>query len=154
MRSHFVVIAAPGRDDRLGVLERREPVFVEAFVAELAVEALDVGVLGRLAGLDQQQLYAVGLRPLVQRSAGELRPLVGADRRRVAAESTGGLQQIRHALAVDAPGRFDDHGLLGAVVDHVQAFDRLAVGQRIEHEIHRPGVVRPGRNLQRPALVR
>ena len=31
----------------------REPVLVQAFVTELAVERLDVGILRRLAGLNQ-----------------------------------------------------------------------------------------------------
>ena len=59
-----------------------EPVLVQALVAELAVEALDVGVLRRLAGLDQAQLDAALVGPLVERPARELRPLVGPDRLR------------------------------------------------------------------------
>jgi hypothetical protein len=43
---------------------------------------------------------------------------------------------------------------LGAVVDDRQTPDRPAIGQRIEHEVHRPGGVRARRHLQRPALDR
>ena len=50
---------APGFDDDLGFGARAEPPDVQVFVAELAVEALDVGVLHRLVGLDEAQLDAV-----------------------------------------------------------------------------------------------
>lgn len=154
VRAYFVVIASPSRDCRLHVLQRGEPVFVEAFVAELAVEALDAGVLGGLAWLDQQQLHAVGDGPLVEGSSGELRPLIGPDHGRIAAEAAHHFQDVGHALPVDAAGDRDLHGLLGAVVDHSQALDRPAVGQGVEHEVHRPGVVRTGRDLQRAAFDR
>ena len=116
----LVVVPAPGRDHRPGVLERGEPVFVEALVAELAVEAFDVGVLRRFARLDQHQLHAVGLRPLVERPAGELGALIGSDCRRVAAETTDRFEQVRHALAVDPAGRRDLHRFLRAVIDDRQ----------------------------------
>lgn len=48
------------------MVQRDEPVFVEVLVAGLSVEAFDVSILRRLARLDQQQLDAVGLCPLVE----------------------------------------------------------------------------------------
>ena len=42
-----VVVDPPGLDDLAGILEIEEPVFVEAFIAEPAVEAFDESVLGR-----------------------------------------------------------------------------------------------------------
>src|SRR3546814_7035205 len=59
---------------------------------------------------------------------------------------------VSNVLAVDplADGNF--HRFLGAVVHHRQALDGTPVGQRIEDEVHRPGVVRPRRHLQRAAL--
>ena len=53
--SHLVVVLAPDGDDLAGLRQGFEPVLVEAFVPELAVEALDVGVLGGLARLDYDQ---------------------------------------------------------------------------------------------------
>lgn len=38
VRSHLVVVAAPLGDNVAGLSQRREPVLVQAFVAELAVE--------------------------------------------------------------------------------------------------------------------
>ena len=45
-------------------------------------QALNVGVLRGLAGFYQAQLDLVLVSPLIKRLAGELRPLVGADRDR------------------------------------------------------------------------
>jgi len=45
VRSNVVVVLSPGFDDLAGVLQAREPVQVQAEVPELAVEALDEGVL-------------------------------------------------------------------------------------------------------------
>ena len=53
VRPHFIVVLSPGFDDLARMIQADEPVFVEAFVAELPVEALDVGVLNRLAGPDE-----------------------------------------------------------------------------------------------------
>ena len=92
MGPDLVVVLPPGRDNGAGVLQRDEPVFVEALVAELPVEALDVGVLGGLSGLGQHQLYPVGLRPLIQRTARELGSLIGPDGRGVSTEPADRLQ--------------------------------------------------------------
>lgn len=46
-----IVVAAPSFDLLAGVTQRAEPVQIEALVAQLAVQALDEGVLDRLARL-------------------------------------------------------------------------------------------------------
>ena len=55
VRALLVVVLTPVFDQGAGFRQHREPVLIEAFVANLAVEALDVGVLHRLAGLDELQ---------------------------------------------------------------------------------------------------
>ena len=66
VRSDLVVVPSPGGDERFGMLDGCEPMLVEALVAELAVEAFDVGVLGGLAGMDQDELHVVYMRTLIQ----------------------------------------------------------------------------------------
>src|SRR5690349_6869086 len=84
VRADLVEVDTPARDLLSGLCQRLEPVLVQALVAELAIEALDVGVLRRLARLVQDVLDALGPCPRQEGSAGELRPLVGADGLRVA----------------------------------------------------------------------
>ena len=45
-----VVVEPPGFDPGFGLGKTGEPVFVEAFVAEFPVEAVDEGVVDRLSG--------------------------------------------------------------------------------------------------------
>jgi len=52
MGAAAVVILPPRLDDRARFRQAAKHVLVQAFVAQLAVEALDEGVLHRLAGLD------------------------------------------------------------------------------------------------------
>jgi len=77
--SDLVGVAAPGLDLGLSVVEAEEPVVVQALIAELAVEALNVAVLDGFAGSDDVDLHAGLVGPGVQRLAGELRPVVADD---------------------------------------------------------------------------
>ena len=55
MRSDLVVVPPPGLDDDLRLGSAAEPFEAQAFVAELAVEALRNTILPGLAGLDQRR---------------------------------------------------------------------------------------------------
>lgn len=69
MRPRRVVIQSPGLDDGARFAQRGELMFVEALVTEAAAEALDVGVLGRLVGLDVMQTHAPIACPAEHRDA-------------------------------------------------------------------------------------
>ncbi len=58
--------------------------FVEAFIAHGAVEALDEGVLDRFARLDKGQVDSVLVGPSVEVFAGKLRAIIKHDARRAA----------------------------------------------------------------------
>ncbi len=70
----LVVIPTPFGDQLPSVVQAGEPVIVEAFIPESAIEAFDEGVLGGLAGLNQFELDAVPVGPLVQCPPRELWP--------------------------------------------------------------------------------
>ena len=78
VRPDRVVVDAPGFDLDLRIDHAHKPMFVEAFVAELAVEAFDVRVLNRPAGSNEAQRDAGGVGPRVERAARKLRPIVRA----------------------------------------------------------------------------
>ena len=61
MRPGGVVVDSPGFDNAAGVGQVGEPVFVEAFISEFAVEGLDKGVLERLAGINEVQTHALAI---------------------------------------------------------------------------------------------
>ena len=60
---HLVVVQPPCRDLFARLVQRLEPVLVQALVAEPAIEALDVAVLHGPAWLDQDVPDAMRLRP-------------------------------------------------------------------------------------------
>lgn len=78
MEALVVVAVAPVLGHAPDLVQTGEDVAVQDLGAIRPVETFDVGVLGRLARLDVQQLDAVALGPLPQRGADELRAVVQA----------------------------------------------------------------------------
>src|SRR5678815_2495863 len=76
VRPQLVVLRPPGCDSTLGVLEVDEPIHIEALAAHLVVEALDVGVLHRLSGVDEMDPHAVLAGPRIDLASSELRSVV------------------------------------------------------------------------------
>src|SRR5207247_383949 len=58
------------------VSEIHEPALVQAFIAELSVEALDERVLRRLAALDEVQRHLILIGRLIPNAAGGLRSVI------------------------------------------------------------------------------
>lgn len=127
--SHLVVVLAPDGDDLAGLRQGFEPVLVEAFVPELAVEALDVGVLGGLARLDKDVLNTSCLHPCHEGSACELRSVVGSDGLWVAPEPRGLIQDAGDVCARHGQVHSDVYALTGEVIGDGQALDASAIGQ-------------------------
>jgi len=153
VRPDLVVIPAPSIDHVAGLGKRREPVLIEALIAELAVEALDVAVLHGAARLDQQVRDAVLLRPGDEGPAGELWPIVGTQGARIAAEPGGPLQHPHDTGAADAVVNGNVDALVGEVIGDGQAFQAATVGQRVADEIHAPDRIGRRRQRQRLALA-
>ena len=153
VRPDLVVVLAPEPDGRAGLLQRLEPLFVQALVPELAVEALDVAVLHGPSRLDQDVTDAVGLRPAHKGATGELRPVVGANSQRVASEHGRLIQQSRNVLPRDSPVHRDAHALVAEVVGDRQALDAPPCAQAVADEVHAPHLVDCAGKLQRHALI-
>ena len=74
MRTLLIVILAPDFNFLACVTQAGEPVGIQAFVSQPAVEALHVGVLDRLARLDKLQSHSAFFTPGRQRPSAKLRP--------------------------------------------------------------------------------
>src|SRR5690606_39946469 len=72
VRALGVVLEAPTLDNRTGVGHVHKPMLVQAFVAQPAVEALDVGVLHRLARADERQAHPLRIGPCIEHLAFKL----------------------------------------------------------------------------------
>jgi hypothetical protein len=145
VRSLGVVLEAPRLDDLASVVERVEPVGVQALVAEAAIEALDEGVLRRGAGLDEVQCDAALVGPLVEGVGDELRAVVDHDGRRQAAGSGELVEESGDALTRDR--RVDEDAGRDTIelVEDVERAEAAAGGQVVADEVHRPLLARRGR---------
>src|SRR3954469_2632165 len=74
--SLLVIVMSPFGNHDACMCEIIEVVVIEALIAEFAVEALDICILGWFACSDQLQIHAALVGPAVECSAGELRSLV------------------------------------------------------------------------------
>ena len=154
MGSRQIVVQAPLFDDLPRVAEAAEPVLVEALVAQAAVEALDEGVLHRLARRDEAQAYAALVGPLVQRPARHLRPVVHDDLLRLGASAGDHpVQHPRHALARDRGVDLDGQRLPRVGVDHGQQLQPPPRRGGVRDEVQAPDLVRSARRLARSATL-
>jgi len=69
VRSLRVVVGPPVLDDFARLADAREPMQVQTFFTEPAIETLDVSVLGRLAGTNEVELDAFVVGPSIKRAA-------------------------------------------------------------------------------------
>ena len=76
MRSVSIVILPPGLHDPARIAESQEPVFVETFVAESAIETLTRAVLHGLSRIDETQVHVMLVCPLIQCLAGQFGAVV------------------------------------------------------------------------------
>ena len=141
VRPNLVVVPTPCGNLGACLAHALEPVLIEALVAELAVEALDVAVLHGPAWLDQDVPDVVFLRPGDEGPAGELRAVVGSDGGRVAPEARRLIQQPGDVQAADAVVHSDLHAFVAEVIGHGQALDAPATGQAVADEVHAPHLV-------------
>ncbi len=151
VRSGFVVVTAPACDFASRIGQTREPVLVETFVPEAAVEALNVGILRRTAWLNQHVFDLVHLCPCQKGSGRKLGAVVGSDGPWVAAELRRLVKQTCDVARTHAKVHRDLHALATEIIDHRQAFDPSPCGQTVAHEIHAPGLIdRLGRYQRYP----
>ena len=88
-----------------GVVKRQEPVGVQTFRPELAVEGLDERVVGRLAGPREVEHDVPLVGPQVEVAGDELRALVDADRLRIAVLPAHPFERGDDVLAIAAARR-------------------------------------------------
>ncbi len=135
------VVIAEGFEQTAGVVEVEELVFVEAFVAELAVEALDVGVLGRLSRSDEVMLDPVLMGPAFEGQAGKLRSVVGEQAGGPAPQFGNVVEHPRHPRTGQRGVGLDSEAFAGVVVDDRKQPQGAAVDQPVVEEVQAPAFI-------------
>src|SRR5205085_4734311 len=106
--------------DTLQLCDRSNQPRVEHVAAIRAVEALDVGVLVGLAGLDVTDVDLLFLAPVGKCPGGKLRAVVAAQCRRSSMNLDELLEHAYHASRRYRRANFDRQSFAIAFVDHVQ----------------------------------
>jgi hypothetical protein len=71
-----IVLHTPLLDSLPGFPQTGEPFLIQTFLTEPAIEALNMAVLYRLAGVNEVQLDAISTGPNIQLLATKLRPII------------------------------------------------------------------------------
>ena len=79
MGPDLVVVLTPIFYFSPGIVKAHEPVGVEAFAAELAVEGFDEGIIGRLAGAGEVEDDTLLIGPQIEIAGDEFRALIDTD---------------------------------------------------------------------------
>jgi hypothetical protein len=90
------------RDRFARLAESIEPVGIQAFISEAAVEAFDEGVLRGAAWTNEMEAHTAAVRPLVESIRYELRTVVDHDRLRVTELGANFVEKASNAGPADA----------------------------------------------------
>jgi hypothetical protein len=115
-----VVGPHPTRCVVLHIGQRVKFILRQPFVAHCPVEAFDVGILLRLAGMDEVVLGAQLLDPSQQRADDVFRPIVASDRRRFATPFNDLVEAADHPQRRQREIHVNGQSLAVEVVDHVE----------------------------------
>lgn len=82
MRTFLIIEAPPQLDLAPSVVQRQEPVFIQALLAKAAIEALDHGVIRRCPTAGEVEFHDMLVHPSVHDVAGEFTAVIDLDRLR------------------------------------------------------------------------
>ena len=141
MRRLVVAVLVPVIDDAAHVAQAAEPVLRQALVAEAAVEALDIGVLHRLAGLDEARLdpfWATQVCIVRPANSGPLpvRITLGSPR----SPSTWSSKRVTYSAGIEVSTAICTASLLQSSTT-VSVFTRRRLASSSKHEVHAPHLV-------------
>ena len=106
--SFLVVVSALILNLRSCVVKAHEPVRIQAFAPELAVEGFDERIVRRLSGSPEVKGDTVRVGPEIEIAGDELASLVNADRLRITDLRTCSFQSHHHVLRSVAETGIDD----------------------------------------------
>jgi hypothetical protein len=145
VRPALIVLPSPSLDLPLSVFQAQEPIRVQAFFPQPAVERFHVRVVGRLSWSAEIQRYSVSVSPSVQSFRNEFRAVVHANRFRHASLGHDPFQYRRNLLPLDALAHSNRQTFACEVINNGQRAEPPSIKQRIRNKIHRPAVIRTPR---------
>lgn len=103
-----------------GIVQTDKDVLIVALIPELAVEAFDLGILGRFSRMDEAQFDSVRVGPGVYGLADKFRSVVDDDDLRQAPCQRDALQNSHHTLTGERMVHLQRGALFAEIVDNGQ----------------------------------
>jgi len=141
MWPEIVILVAPAFKDDLRFEQAAEEFPVEALVAQLVMEALDVAVLPWAAGFDIDGFYLLLFEPVLDRVGDELRAIVTAQVARPAIALEGCLHHGDDIHGTDGPCGVDGEALARVLVEQCQDAEPGSVLGLVQDEVPASHVV-------------
>src|SRR6185437_7011972 len=141
VRAHLIVVSTPSLAFSPRLVEAQEPVGVQALGAELAVQALDESVVGRLAWPAEVQCDVVHEGPQVELLADELGPVVETDGLGIAKLARDALECFDDIAATEVLPHIDRRREPGEGIDDGQDTESGSVEQLVVDKVHGPDLV-------------
>ena len=138
---HFVVLLSPVGDLGACIEQIAKPVGPQALFAKSPVEALDVSVLGGLAGLDVAQLDLPLQTPSQEVPARQFGAVVAANRLRQATSRDHLVKHARNSAAREASVDLQRQALACKRIHHAQYADRASGSNHVVGEVQSPLLV-------------
>lgn len=144
MWPNFVVVSAPSLAFSHRVVEAHEPVLVQALRPELAVEAFDERVVGRLARPAEVERHVSCIGPQIEIARNELAALVDPDRCRLANLAAHPLEHLDHIRRPEPEPRHDRRREPAERIDDTQDAQLRSGCQLVMDQVHGPYLIRTG----------
>ena len=106
VRPSLIVVPAPGLDGRFCILHGFEPVQVQTFIAQRAIEGLDVAVVGRFAWPAEVNPRVTVIRPQVKQTTREFATVI--DEQILRAPNKMNSRQFQRSPANEATAQFQE----------------------------------------------
>ncbi len=116
--------------------------FIQAFVPQPTIEALNEGILRRLARFDKTHLNVMFLAPVEHGLRGKFGAVIRQRDLWPAVLLDEPVQEVGDPLATDGEVHPYPSAFPRTVIDHGQAPEPSSVHQLIRYEVHRPALVR------------
>ncbi len=141
--SVLVVVPAPILQLFAGVGKAHEPVRVQTFRPELAVERLDEPVVRGFPGPREVEGDVVGIGPEIEVAGDELAAVVDSDGSGIADPFTDPFERLHDVFAAVGEPGIGRRAEPRMGIHNGQDTQLLAQGELVAHEVHRPDIVRP-----------
>ena len=144
MGSILVVGSAASLQLRARIVKAHEPMRVQAFPAQLAVERLDERIVGRLPWPREIERHAMRIGPEIQVARDEFTALVNAYALWIADGPANPLERTHDIFRAVAEPRINHRRELRKDIHHRQNTKLPARRQLVMDKIHGPDLVRSG----------